>query len=101
MKKVYYLGHCGSGRSVHYRLIDLVKEEGNKLLFHIDDFDWDTNKERIITLRAKRVIRKDFYGKDYEMIDFHSSKEQYKFHFIREMEIEDSVEPEKWFITND
>lgn len=100
MKKVYYLGKCGSGRSVHYNLIDLVKEEGNRLLFHVDDFDWDYNKERIITLRAKRVTKKDFNGKDYEMIDFHSSKEQYKYCFIKEKEIEDNIEPEKWFITN-
>lgn len=99
MKKVYYLGHCGSGTSVHYKMIDLVKEEGGKLLFHINDIDWDKNKERTITLRAKRVTRKDFNGNDYEIIDFHSSKRQYKFHFIKEMEIENNVEPEKWFIT--
>ena len=100
MKKVYYLGHCGSGLSVHYELIELVKEEGKKLLFHINDIDWDSGKERVITLRATRMTRKDLYGNDYETIDFHSSKKQYKFHFIREMEIEDDSEPEKWFMTN-
>jgi len=99
MKKVYYLAHCGSGTSVHYRLIDLVREEGKKLIFHINDFDWDTHKERTITLKAYRTTRKNFYGEDQETIDFHSSKEQYKFSFIVEREIEDNITPEKSFIT--
>ena len=78
MKKVYYLGHCGSGTSVHYELIELVRECGNKLIFHINDIDWDKKgyPERTITLQAYKKTRKDFYGNDYEYIDFHSSKKQ-------------------------
>lgn len=97
MKKVYYLCHCGSGTSVHGQLIELIKEEGNKLLFHIEDIDWDKKDfpKRTITLRAKKIMRKDFYGNDSIMIDFHSTKKQYQFHFIKEMEIEDNEEPEK------
>ena len=103
MKKIYYLAHCGSGRSVHYQLIELFKEDGNKLLFHINDFDYDKDgfPKRTITLKAKRVKRKNIDGEDYEMIDFHSSKAQYKYHFITEREIDDNVEPEKRFIEND
>lgn len=102
MKKVYYLAHCGSGTSVHYEIIDLVKEDGNKLLFHINDIDWDKKgfPKRIITLKGYRVTKKDFYGNDYQTIEFHSSKDQYKYHFIKEMEIEDNAEPEKRFIRN-
>ena len=101
MKKVYYLGHCGSGRSVHYKLIELVREEGNKLIFHTNDFDWDTDKERTITLKAYRRKRIGLNGNLENHIDFNSSKEQYKFSFIVEREIEDNIEPESSFITND
>lgn len=55
MKKVYYICHCSSGTTVFENLIELVKEEGNKLLFHINTYDWDLNKVRTITLRAKRI----------------------------------------------
>lgn len=99
MKKIYYLAQCGTGTSVHYRLLDLVKEENNNLLFHINDFDWDTSKERIITLKAKKITRKDCNGNDYETIYFHSSKKQYQFCFIKEMEIDNDVEPQSNFIT--
>ena len=101
MKKVYYLGHCGSGTSAHYKLMELVREEGNKLIFHIEDIDWDKKDypKRIITLKGYKRTRKDFYGNNYETIDFNSSKEQYKFHFIKEIEINDNEEPQKSFIT--
>lgn len=97
MKKVYYLCRCGSGTSVHGELIDLVREEGNKLIFHIEDIDWDKKgyPKRTITLRAYKITRKDFYGNDCEYIDFHSSKDQYKYHFIKTLEIEDNEEPKK------
>lgn len=100
MKKVYYLAHCGSGTSVHYQLIELVRQEGNKLIFHIEDFDWDKKgfPRRTITLKGYRTTKKDFYGNDYETIEFHSSKDQYKYHFIVEKEIEDNKIPEKSFI---
>ena len=101
MKKVYYLGHCGSGLSVHYRLIDLVREEGNKLIFHINDFDCDLFKKRTITLKAYRSKKIDFDGTTKEYIDFHSSKEQYKLSFIIEKEIEDNIDPEVSYITNE
>lgn len=98
MKKVYYLCHCGSGTSVHMKLLDLVREEGNKLIFHIDDYDWDCDKSRTITLRAFREKRRDYDGVLRETIRFNSSKEQYKFSFIREIELEDNAEPEKYKI---
>ena len=98
MKKIYYLAHCGSGTSVHYKLIDLVKEEGKKLLFHVNDWDWDQHKERTITLKGYRTTRIDFNGNKYETIDFHSSKEQYKFSFIVEKEIQDNETPKKSFV---
>lgn len=100
MKKVYYLAHCGSGTSVHYKLINLVKEEGNKMLFHIEDFDWDKKgyPKRIITLKGYKRIRKNFNNDPYETIDFNSSKEQYKYHFIVEKLINDNEEPKESFI---
>ena len=98
MKKVYYLAHCGSGTSCHYQLIDFVRQQGNKMIFHYDTYDWDTNKERTITLKGYKVKRLNFYGEPYETIDFHSSKEQFKYHFIVEKEIEDNVEPERHYI---
>lgn len=96
MKKVYYLGHCGSGTTAFYKLIELVKEEDNKLLFHIEDYDTDAMKNRTITLRAKRRID---YNTGKTTIDFHSTKEQYKYSFIIEKEIGDNEEPKKSFIT--
>lgn len=98
MKKVYYLCHCGSGRSVHANLLELVKEEGSKLLFHINDYDWDKNEGRTITLKATRKTQLNCKGEKNETIDFRSSKEQYKYSFIREMEIDDNEEPKKFFI---
>lgn len=98
MKKVYYLGHCGNGRSAHYKLIELVKQKENKLIFHIKDYDWDLKKERTITLIGYRVKRLGIDKKYYDRIDFHSSKEQYKFSFIVEREIEDNATPEESFI---
>ena len=98
MKKVYYICHCGSGTTVFENLIELVKEEGNKLLFHINTYDWDLNKVRTITLRAKRVKVTDWDGNMVDRIDFRSSKEQFRYSFIREYEIEDDVVPEKSII---
>lgn len=96
MKKVYYLGHCGSGTTAFFKLIELVKEEGNKMLFHIEDYDTDAMKNRIITLRATKRTN---YETGKTFIDFRSTKEQYKFCFIRELEIEEGEEPKKSFIT--
>ena len=100
MKKVYYLGHCGSGLSVHYQLIDLVREEGNKLIFQIEGFDSELCKWRTITLKGYRDKKRDFDGNLIDYIRFRSSKEDFKFHFIEEKEIEDNIEPESFFITN-
>ena len=76
--------------------IELVKEDGNKMLFHIEDYDTDAMKNRTITLRAKKRID---YETGKELIEFHSTKEQYKFSFIRVLEIGDNEEPKKVFIT--
>lgn len=98
MKKVYYLCHCGSGTTVHMNLIDLVSDDGKVLKFHYDTFDWDYNKSRVITLKATRVTRAAFDGTPYKTIYFRSSKEQFKYSFIRELEIEDDKEPERCII---
>ena len=100
MKKVYYLGECGTGRSVHYELLDLVKEDSKKLLFHITTYDFDLEKERTITLKAEKIYRTNFNGELYQTINFKSTKEQFKFSFIREMEIADNEIPQKKFIEN-
>lgn len=100
MKKVYYLCHCGNGTTVFMDLLDLVKDDGTNLLFHKSIYDWDLNKDRVATLRAKRVHRLNYKGELYTMIDFHSTKEQFKFSFILEREIPDNAEPEKSIIEN-
>lgn len=100
MKKVYYLCHCGSGTSVFMDLLELISDDGINLRFHYETYDWDYNKRRVITFRAKRVQRRDFENELYTTIDFHSSKEQFQYHFIKEMEIEDNQEPEKSIIRN-
>lgn len=98
MKKVYYLCHCVSGTSVWKQLLELVKEEGNKLTFHFETYDWDYNKTRVITFKAYRKERLNFDRERVEYIDFKSSKEQFRYHFIKEVEIPDDQEPEKLII---
>ena len=98
MKKVYYLGHCGSGTTQHYELLDLVRDNGHKLTFHINDFDFDKGERRTITLTGYRSKKTNYKGETFETIDFHSSKKQYKFYFIRVIEIEDNIKPEKTMI---
>lgn len=95
MKEAYYICHCGSGHTVFEDLLELVKIEGNKILFHIEAFDWEKNKVRTITLKAFFKTRLNFYNEKVEYIDFKSTKEQFKYSFIRRYEIEDNVEPEK------
>lgn len=93
MKKVYYVCNCGSGTSVHGNLLELVKVEGNKYTFHIDTYDWDKNERRVITLKAYLETEK-FNDKTIRKFRFRSSKEQFRFSFIREVEIDDNEEPE-------
>jgi hypothetical protein len=97
MKKVYYLGHCCSGRSARYELLELVREEGNKLIFHIEGFDSELCKWRTITLKGYRDKKIDLDGNLINYIRFRSSKEDFKYHFIVEKEIEDDVIPESSF----
>lgn len=96
MKKVYYICHCGTGQTLFEDLIELVKEEGNKLLFHFNNaYDFDFHKTRTITLKAFRKAKRNSYGELMNYIDFNSSKEQFKYSFIREYEINDNETPEK------
>lgn len=97
MKKVYYICHCGSGTSVHGELLELVKEVGNVLTFHINTYDWDLNKSRVITLKAKREMRRNYNNELVEHLDFHSSKRQFEFSFIRELEIPDNEVPSRTY----
>ena len=93
--KVYYLVECGTGRNVKYTRIDLVKEQDNNLTFKVNEWDFDYHRERAITLKAKR--RYDWETKR-NVIDFHSSKEQYKFCYIVEKEMEEADIKDIFFI---
>lgn len=95
MKKVYYLGRCCSGGITRYELLELVREEENKLIFHKYGFDSELCKWRTITLKGYRDKKIDLDGNLIDYIRFRSSKEDFKYHFIVEKEIEDDATPEE------
>lgn len=100
MKKVYYVCHCGSGQSVHCTLLELHKQIGNKMLFHVDGWDYNKCKSVRRTLKAYIKTRLNCNGERVEYIDFHSSLDDYKYSFIKMLEIEEGVEPKKSLIYN-
>ena len=95
MKKVYYVCKCGSGLTVHEDLLELVRDEGNVMVFRINTFDWDSGKVRNITLKALKVVKTDYDGSKMNCLNLKSSKQQFEGSFIRMYEIDDNEEPEK------
>lgn len=78
MKTKYYLIKFYNGHTKEEHLLDLVSDDGINLKFQIKAYDWDSEKDRVITLRATRRTKIGYYGQKYTTIEFESSKLQFK-----------------------